>query len=334
MKQLLMVCVVGMMMLCFQTVWAADKEVSYIGEKAVSQEKTSNKKINDRQCGGEGNPIRVASFETNPPFGWVDFSEGRFGMSDRYFGNGFAVALFRNIAEANGLFVQPVGFPSYEKALKALAQGEIDVFAGAYYDPHIRQMGNSFVTPSFFQNAIVAVFLKGKEKPIERFEDLIGMKGVVRQDEYFYELMYKGLSKDLTIKQVPNAREAFRLLLTGEADYMLSSPYAAEAEARRFKMNQDIELSERALFGPEMFFVFSLNSDCRNIRSQFSQLIKKEKVHFEDWQRLLVSYIDRWGQRFKDSPSLDEQLNQGKKEVEENGDSVSIDHTDMVKDAP
>ncbi len=334
MKRLLVIGIIGMMVICGTVAsQAARGKVSYIGEKETNQEQEVKRKVDPRQCGQAKNPIRVASFETNPPFGWVDLVSGGIGVSDKYFSNGFSVGVFRQIAESHGLFVQPVGFPSYEAALRALSRGEIDVFAGAYYDPHIGQMGNSFVTPSFFQNAIVAVFLKGKEKPVHRFEDLIGMKGVVRRDEHFYELLYKGLPNGLTIRPVPDAREAFRMLMTGEADYMLSSPYAAEAEARRFKMDQMIELSDRALFGPELFFVFSLNSDCRGMRSVFSQFIREAKVNQEEWQRMLISYIDQWGQRFKDSPGLDEQIRDGVDEVENGGDAVSVTHVGLESGA-
>ena len=187
--------------------------------------------------------------------------------------------------------------------------GNVDLIVGMYYDPKMRMAGNTFLMPSVIQNVISVIFMKGKEKKIEKFEDLIGLKGVVRQDERFYNYIRLGLPKELQIEETNDSREAFTKLLTGEADYLLSSPYAAEAEARRFKMNLDIAMIPVPLMGQELFVLNSGNSLCKRYVPEIINKIKEKRQDMNGLKRDLISYINNWGQRFKNDPSLASQIN-------------------------
>ena len=179
-----------------------------------------------RTCGEMSGYLKVATFATNPPFGWT---EG----TDFYNSNGFGIDLMNKILQELNISHANIGFDSDEEAMHALNIGKIDMIVGVYYDPKIGGLGHRYLIPAFIPNVITVVFLKGKAKQVNDFKDLIGLKGTVRQDEQFYPYIRLSLPSELEITPSFDSREAFTKLLTGEADFMLSSPYAAEAEARR-----------------------------------------------------------------------------------------------------
>jgi ABC-type amino acid transport substrate-binding protein len=280
------------------------QSTSYVG--AQTQEKKEEKKKNEIkfECGSHSFPMKIASLSTNPPFGWVDTVKATKLSDPVNVGQGFGVDLIKKVANDLTIAVRPIGFNSYQETLKALNNGSIDLFIGAYYDTRFIRTGNVFVTPSFFKNIIQVVFPAGKEKPVEKFEDLIGLKGVVRTDEEFYPLIYRGLPKELNIRQVSSSQEAFTLLMTGEVDYLLGSPYSAEAEARRFKIENDIVYNEKPLADLEMFLVFSGNSKCLPLRQKIVDQLRIETKDPFSVRNKLVDQINAWGQRFADDKGL------------------------------
>ncbi len=277
----------------------------------LDEEKTKKVKKSRPKSGiqcGASEPIRVASYVTNPPFGWVRVIPGSGLKKDQYENAGFSYDLFEQIAKNLKLRINNVGFPSYQEALRALRFGKVDVVAGIYYDKRVLGVGTNLMFPGYFINPIIPLFVKGKEKPIEKWEDLRGLKGVVRQEEMIYSLIYQQLPKGLEIEQVSGSKKAFRKLITGEVDYILTSLYAGEAEVRRYKLVDEIYFSPRALVSPELFFVFSSHTDCRRLKSKIAAELEKIIADKEALKKVMISYIDDWGQRFIENPSLIEEI--------------------------
>ena len=280
---------------------------SYIESQRPAEPKT-NPSIEWLWCGDREHPLKLATFTTNPPFGWTEREEG-----ERLISRGFGIDFVRNLLNQAHIATTAVGFASDWEALMALSVGEADVYVGGYYDPKQRVAGHTYLIPSLFQNLISVIFLNGKEKPIRTLDDLKGMKGVVRQDEIFYSYIHTMMPQEVYIERVIDSREAFTKLLTGEVDFMLSSPYSAEAEARRFKVNQDIKMVQLPIAGQELFVVFSGRSLCPQYRRALSQLLEQHKPDQNEAVRMLFNYINDWGNRFRDQPSLKEDLKIGDK---------------------
>lgn len=284
----------------------SEQKVQYAEEEKQNQ-KIRKKAKSAITCGTE-NRMRIAGFVTNPPFGWVNITPATSFKPEQYNNAGFAYDLFTNIAKSLKLKTENVGYTSYQEAMKDLRKGKIDVIVGAYYDKRVLGIGTNLLFPSYFSNPIIPLFVKGKERPINSFEDLKGLKGVVRQEELIYSLIYQQLPKDASIKQVAGARKAFSALVTGEADYLLTSLYSGEAEVRRFKLVDEIYFSPKALVVPELFIVFSSHSDCRKLKPLFSAELKKQKEDKKAYFNTFVGYIDEWGRRFKEDSSLIEEI--------------------------
>ena len=275
-------------------------------------------------CGDRDYPLRLATFTTNPPFGWTEKAEG-----DTLISRGFGIDFVRNLLNEARIATESVGFASDREAMEALATGAADVYVGGYYDPKQRMAGHTYMIPSLFQNMVSVIFLKGKEKPIAALNDLIGMKGVVRRDEIFYSYIHAIMPSGVRIERVIDSREAFTKLLTGEVDYMLSSPYSAEAEARRFKMNQDIKMVQLPIAGQELFVVFSGRSACPQYGRVLGQLLAKHKPSQDEAVRMLFNYMNEWGERFRDQPSLKESLSREGQKVPQVAEKITSDVTDQ-----
>ena len=293
-----------LLFVCCSLAFSAWAQFEYI--EAQEQKEEVAEQTKRFQCGQNRQPVRVSTFTTNPPFGWT---ERKLTMQHYdYFAKGYNVDFLKEIMDELNIYTRFVGYKTDEEMLQAFVRGDLDIIVGMYYDTANYGRIASTVVPSFMQNFITVIFMKGKEKDVKTFADLAGLKGVVRQDEHFYDYVYKMMPKDANMVQVPNSREAFTKLLTGEVDYMLASPYSAEAEARRFKMNLEISMIPVPLLGQELFVMYSKASQCPQYGRMIAKKIHEKRQDMPGMQRKLVSYIDSWGQRFKDTPSLREQL--------------------------
>ena len=281
----------------------AQKKKGYVEGEEVR--KVQVKEKNKISC-GYSTPIRVAGFVTNPPFGWVTQEPARLDKDKLvYVNNGYAYELFVKMAKNLNFKVQNVGYKSYQDALKDLQRGKIDVVTGVYFNKHNLGVGVNLLYPSFMDNPVVPIFVKGKEKEVKSFADLSNLKGVVRQEEMIYPIIYRQLPKSVQMKQVAGSKKAFQMLMKGEVDYMLSSLYSAEAEARRFKLIDKLYFSTYALVNPNLFFAFSSVTECQKIKGKFAEELRRLKSNTTEYKKNFINYIDQWGIDFKDEPRLE-----------------------------
>ena len=94
------------------------------------------------------------------------------------------------------------------------------------------------------------------------------------------------------------------MLMNNEADYLITSPYAAEAELRRYKLHEEIVPSSDVLFDSNLFFVFATNSECIKLKEKFSKVLQEEDFSPSQIQELARYLVDQWGERFRFAPGL------------------------------
>lgn len=318
MKKLILI----LSILCFLTAgtfpgFAANQSRSKT-TKIVEQETKKQKSQKEKApfaCGYE-QAIRVGGFVTNAPFGWVNIVPSAVGSEqDVYLNDGFAYRLFEKMTTDLGLKIKNVGFPSYHAALNALKKGNIDVLAGSYYDSRTLGTATSILYPSYFTNPFVVFFKKGNEREVTSIDDLKDLKGGVRQEELIYSLIWRQLPRGMDLQQINGARKAFEMLINGEIDFLISSAYAGEAEIRRFKLMDDITMSQTILVAPDLFYLFASNSNCAKLMPLYEEQLKKEKADENALMQSLISYIDTWGLNFKENPSMLEELQEDPEET-------------------
>lgn len=270
-------------------------------------------------------PLRVASMIGNAPFGWV---EGDAETQQNLKSYGLGMVVFDKIAKENGWKYTTTGYTSQEDAIQALARGNIDLLAGLYYRSYGAQI--ELITPAFFTNVFVAYFKKGKELEVESYNDLVGLKGVVRKEEMIYPMIKKRLPRGVELTEVLSAPKAFEMLMNDEVDYILGSPYAIEGELRRYKMQNDIVTAGEALGSGTLFFAFSKNSPCLQLKGDISQSIRSNGFSQKTLDGEIRQLIDDWGDRFRSDEvliktkqnTLPQYMNDNKTDNSESGENV------------
>ena len=263
------------------------QEVTVVKQKAVSQ------------C-GYNRPLRVATFVSNPPFGWVEKNANH--NKDDLQSYGASIRIFEEIAKKLNLKYVRIGFRSQERAISALKRGDLDLLVGAY-TPNSLAGGNRGtipVYPGFFQNVFTVYFPKDRQFLVTSFESLEGKKGIVRREENIYPLFSSNRTREMYLTIVNTAKVAFEKLMSGEADYLLGSPYSIEAELRRYKLHEKIVPADIILSDATMFFVLTTNTDCYKLRNILSDELTeyvKDEQHILD---IIHEEIDQWGDRFRE----------------------------------
>lgn len=273
-----------------------------IAQTLIEEEQGGKKTELQLQGCGYSRPIRVAGMIGNPPFGWVVRHDESGSRDLESFGLGRQI--LDKLAEKLKISYVSTGFLSYNKAINALKKGDIDLLLTAYYRPQDLGAGTTILIPGYFRNVFTVYFKKGKEFPVKSFDDLEGAKGVVRREENIYPLIYQKLPKGADITQVSTAKRAFEMLMNNEVDYLFTSSYSAEAELRRYKLNDEIVSGSTVLFDPTLFFVFTTNSDCWKLKEKFSKALRDEDLSPARIEEMARNLIDEWGEKFRDDPGL------------------------------
>lgn len=243
--------------------------------------------------------MRVASMVGNAPFGWVE-RDAQSKQNMQSFGLGRVV--FDKIAKELGVPYTTTGYVTQEEAVQALAHGEIDLLLGVYYRSYGAQI--EIINPAYFTNVFTVYFKKGKEFPVESYNDLVGLKGVVRKEEMIYPMIKQKLPEDMELTEIVSASKAFTMLMNDEVDYILASPYGLEGELRRYKMQDDIVTTGDVLGAGTLFFAISKNSPCFSLRSEISQSIRQNGFSQQTLDADIHKLIDDWGDRFRSDEVL------------------------------
>ena len=270
----------------------------------------------EKTC-GRGRALRVAGMIGNAPFGWVEADRIN-RQSMQSFGLGRVV--LEKIKDDLDIQFISTGYTSYEEAILALRKGEIDLLLAAY---HRTTLGKEveIIMPAYFKNYFTVYFKKGNELPIESYQDLVGLKGVVRKEEMIYPMIYQRLPRGVQLSEILSAAKAFEMLMNEEVDYILGSPYALEGELRRYKMQDDIVTDGVVLGTATLFFAISKNSPCYSLKEDISTALKEHNFSQTTLRNDIQQLINDWGKRFYANEALIKtENNTPSKELEEDTD--------------
>lgn len=289
---------------CFVGVsFAQTNKIIYVEEEPTlpKQERTP---LNPHACGGASEPLRVVGFVNYPPFGWVEGQKQAVTNFIAYTSKGIAYDLFLEVIKDYPIVFKDSSYPSYKQAQSAVRYGAADLMLGTYYDndPYVSL---DTVYPAYLSNPFVVVSLKGTLPPVTELSQLAGKRGVVRTEEMIWPLMQPTFPADIPMTEVSGARNAFNKLIKKEADFLLTSLYAAEAEMRRFKIVENMDVSETVFRHPNIFFAFSPVGDCGKTYKAYFKKRLTELTADKDFMRALVKKnVEKWEKKFESEPIL------------------------------
>lgn len=263
-----------------------------------------------KSCGGVeasiDTPMRIAGFTDYAPFLWIKYDPNA-KKHHEYSYHGFVARPFMAAMKDMGIiYVRSLEYKDYDDALLAAKNGKLDILMTTYFQGKEEAVAD-YVYPSYFGNHMVVVSRANKKIVVNDLSELRGMYGVLRDEEGVEPLIRGLLPSDTKVKVVSGAKEAFRSLMSGEVDFMITSPYAAMAEARRFKIWKDVYIGEKSMRLVQLFTSFSKRSRCRVFKRTFAQEFMKYFKDPAEREKMMQAAINEWVEMHKDEPPLDYQ---------------------------
>lgn len=209
--------------------------------------------------------ILITSFSNYRPFGYATFDSRNIGHQHSVFSKAA-----HQFFPREGYLLKYKAFKSAQDAATATRQGKVDVFFGAYYASDMFE-GLDFVFPAVLNNPVHLMMTPDKISQIQNLDDLKNFKGIYSQEETFSDYMLKNFENS-GVQSVSTTDDAYRMLILGEADYILGSSYYNRICLAEKGLKGYITFSKTPLWNMPLFFGISKAS--KNSK-QFSAYFKK-----------------------------------------------------------
>lgn len=185
---------------------------------------------------------------------------------------GAAPMLVEAIAKQLNVPLESNSMGSWADAQAAARDGKADMIFGIYRNDE-RAQYLDYVQPAFMFDDVAVFVAKGKAFPFKGQDDLIGKKGVTNEGESYGNDFDAFMKDKLDVARTNGIDEAFKVLLSGNADYLIAGYYPGVAEAAKAGMKDEVEVLDQALLTAEMFVAFSKKSPCAAMAEKFGQAI-------------------------------------------------------------
>ena len=185
---------------------------------------------------------------------------------------GAAPTLVEAIAKQLNVPLESKSMGSWADAQGAARDGKADMIFGIYYNDE-RAKYLDYVQPAFMFDDVAIFVAKGKAFAFKSQDDLIGKKGVTNEGESYGNEFDAFIKDKLDVARTNGIDEAFKVLLSGKADYLVAGYYPGLAEAAKAGVKDEVEVLDQALLTAEMFVAFSKKSPCTALAEKFGQAI-------------------------------------------------------------
>lgn len=129
---------------------------------------------------------------------------------------------------------------TWEEVQEKAKEGSVDVLVAAYRTPE-REAYMDYSIP-YTVDPVVLVVKEGQAFPYEKWEDLVGKKGVVTTGDSYGQDFDAFLRDNLSPQAVATPAEAFSLLESGEADYFVYALYSAQSYIAANGLSEKFEI--------------------------------------------------------------------------------------------
>ncbi len=136
----------------------------------------------------------------------------------------------------------------------------------------------AFVMPKFLSMPVTVATRGDKTFKMSTRSDLADKKGVMFEKEDFGPLANGWISGRLDVERVPSMHEAFRRIMHGEADYMLSNYYVLHAFAVRWGVWSLLAFPHSQVFITPMYLALPKNSRCERWRGNIQRAVRVMKA--------------------------------------------------------
>jgi len=250
-----------------------------------------------------------------PPFSWLLTEQiddrKKFtlrGIGVDYF-NHILNKTFKKVYSSNNIIVD-----SNEKIMRSMVKGSADIYVDAFYDPD-PSLGMEYVYPSYLTLHMITITRKGDEKTkIQSIDYLKKYKGIISKNEnaqWIFQTIGVDMEKSDNIKIIEPSENTFRdmftMLLSGEADYILTNIYSARAETARYKTYDILQVNEQNILKKNRLFfaVSKMSPSCRSfVKSKDFENVINTDLEENFLRHIVVDNIKKYADQYKDEPKL------------------------------
>ena len=215
-------------------------------------------------------PIHIMGLPDFPPFAYYE------NKGDTYLFHSVFLKPVMKILEKHGVKTEvPHIYDDLADNVKLLLvkakSGEAEMFIGAYSDTKLFS-GLDVVYPAVVSNPVHLITLPETTEKVKNYGDLRNLKGIVCKTEYFSDFVLRKF-KELNVSYVESPFEAYEMIITGKADYMLGSLYYNRIMASRFGVESYLTYSKNPIF--KIPFFISL-SKVMPVLSEYKKVLTEE----------------------------------------------------------
>jgi polar amino acid transport system substrate-binding protein len=183
---------------------------------------------------------------------------------------------------------------SWDEVQKKAKSGDVDVLVAAYKTPERETYMNYSV--AYTVDPVVLVVKKGKVFPYDKWEDLVGKKGVVTTGDSYGAEFDKFIVDKLQVVKVGTPAEAFALLESGEADFFVYAQYSAEGYIFDKKLSEKVEIVAKPVTTEKFYMTISKKSPYADRLPEINKLLKKYEADGTIEQLIADEKKSLWGE--------------------------------------
>lgn len=234
-----------------------------------------------------GRTIKVTAHPDYPPVVWFDTKSKTM--------KGVAVDLIQMILAEVDVKVEKVNVTSWGRAQEEVKVGRVDMLLPPYKTPD-REKSYSFRGAPFLMDDTVIFVKKGQSFFYEKFDHLIGKKGVSIINDSFGHDFDSYAKEKLNMTRLTKTAQCFEFLLKDRADYFVAGYNAGLVVAKRMNINDEIDILPTRVVSTGMYFAISKQSqwNITDVENYISQRIIE--LHKDGTvERLQREYFDILG---------------------------------------
>lgn len=236
--------------------------------------------------------ITLTGFTDFPPFGETLYKESRRGIELDRTDNPIFQAFIEDFAKDHNMFLNyQYNDKDYTASVRQVRAGSIDVILGMYYGTKLYE-GLDIIIPAVTNNPITLITLPEKSKSIKNLNDLKKMKGGMLEKEHLSDYVIAEL-KNFDIEKVADPYEMYRMLFTGEIDYIFSSYYNGVIETSKLGLRNKVTFSKQSIWDMPLFIGISKASpNHKYLSNRLTNYVDNEE-NIKKFKKLLDAEIAR-----------------------------------------
>ncbi|WP_246832963.1 ABC transporter substrate-binding protein [Thalassospira sp. MCCC 1A01428] len=192
-------------------------------------------------------------------------------LDDRRVARGLGVDILQEFAARSGIDLEVNLDIPWNRAMLMLANGEIDVMAGAYFT---QQRDRQFFYSLPFTSDDIVVFQNADHVfEVNEVGDLINRRGARPQGGSYGDFLDSYAKDHLDIIFSPTGNRILDLLINQRVDYVMLGRYDGLANIANDNISHQIHMVEPPLVKNPVMFMFSRQSPCLKLVPQLNHFI-------------------------------------------------------------